>query len=535
MNRSVSIDLPFFVNEESWHCDLSVDDLRRLSAPVIDKAVEPIREAMHKAGIRKGGFGLVLLAGGSSLLPGVRERVTEITGAEPVAFPRDPMYAIAYGAALYHRLVYELPKEPNRLMGETLSILSDSSSETMLSPLVGEIEQIPTSKERPYRVDGPVSIVLYSGNHPEPGMNTRLREKYLRLSSNARNIVVRIDVDANKMVHLNAFDPKKPEESISIELNPDRVSEEEIVELRKRFGVELADEIESSRGDHDSHPCIGIDIGTTTSELAYTTRTGKVRLQALENPEQPKAYDPRCFPSVVYYPGRIDRPEVANPVAWEASERGDPLAFQSFKIEDWTRSLANVDGETITVFDLTTALIDKIWSTARESPLKKAGKLSSAVVTVPAAFTPDQCALLWKAAYTAGIQQVKLIDEPVAAFIYYWQQFLDGASFNIGNTLVFDYGGGTADVAILEIEKNPAVVPGKDKYSRQEPYRSPLATKSAFDCGGKVVDEQIMEFLKSLFEKQNKGISLESMPGKMSQLRLVAEDKKVELTNLYLE
>ena len=274
-------------------------------------------------------------------------------------------------------------------------------------------------------------------------------------------------------------------------------------------------------------PCIGIDLGTTTTELTYTNRVGEADLMHLVNPEAPRQYSEYCFPSVIYFKNGLESPEIANTTACDALGNSDVSenVCSSFKIADRSSYVISVEGKGLSVGDLSAILLSKVWETAKATFGDM--NLNSAVVTVPAAFDFDACQDTYNAAKTAGIENVTLIDEPTAAYLYYSHvQGLDTS--NIKNVLVFDFGGGTADVAVLDVSNNA--------YSESHEYKdclfSVLGVSGAVNCGGKSIDDAIVEEIKNRFEtKNNCTISATNL----KRLRAEVEKAKVTLSELYNE
>lgn len=301
------------------------------------------------------------------------------------------------------------------------------------------------------------------------------------------------------------------------------MSEKDIMEKRKQLGIEIVvDEVRKNM-----QPCIGIDLGTTTTELTYTNRTGEAELMHLVNPEAPVQYSEYCFPSVIYFKSGLENPEIANTKACDALGNADDSenVCGSFKIANRNKYVVSVDGKGLSVSDLSAILLSKVWETAKATFGDM--DLRSAVVTVPAAFDFDACQDTYNAAKMAGIENVTLIDEPTAAYLYYSHvQGLD--TTNIKNVLVFDFGGGTADVAVLDV-KNEA-------YAESHEYKDCLFTvlgvSGAVSCGGKSIDDAIVEEIKSRFESKN---NCTITATNLKRLRTEVEKAKVQLSEYFNE
>jgi molecular chaperone DnaK (HSP70) len=151
----------------------------------------------------------------------------------------------------------------------------------------------------------------------------------------------------------------------------------------------------------------------------------------------------------------------------------------------------------------------------------------SAVITVPAAFTFDECQDTYNAAQIAGIQNVTLIDEPTAAF-YYYKHVQEIDKNEIRNVLVFDFGGGTADVAILDVQQEN--LENGNEY--KDCVYTVLATSGDIHCGGRDIDAALVDEVCRRFE-EHKGCKVS--PTNMRELRKKVEAAKITLSEAYRE
>ena len=199
--------------------------------------------------------------------------------------------------------------------------------------------------------------------------------------------------------------------------------------------------------------------------------------------------------------------------------------FSNFKIEDRNRYLASIEGKSLSVRDLSALLLSKVWNTAKEE--LSSMNLKNAVITVPAAFDFDACQDTFEAAKMAGIETVTLIDEPTAAYKYYsYLQNLDTSG--IRNVMVFDFGGGTADVAVLDV-KNDA---DTDSNEYKDGLYTVLGVSGVVNCGGKNVDDALVNEVKMRFEKEN---NCKITSANLRRLRAEVEKAKVHLSEYYNE
>lgn len=525
---TVTIKIPYASGRKNLIEDLTLDDLLRISGPIIQEAIEPIWDALDKANLDKEDIDLVILAGGSSQLPGVYSKIKDAIGIDPRIIPKNLMLAISYGAALYQREIFNYPKIKRdvRKLGHSLGLMVDDGGRRSAKLLLNHNQELPARKLYTFEVgegqsEVSINLVTLLGNTDR--IDRRLKQRNLKLSKDASQIVVEIAVTENRLIELSAYDPKHKDEKSIIQVDSRMMSENDIAERRKQLGIEIvADE---ARGN--LQPCIGIDLGTTTTELTYTNRTGDAEPMHLVNPEAPAEYSEYCFPSVIYFKNGVENPEVANTKACDALGNADDSenVCGNFKIANRDRYVISVDGKGLTVSDLSAILLSKVWKTAKDSFGDM--ELRSAVVTVPAAFDFDACQDTVNAARMAGIENVILIDEPTAAYLYYSHvQGLD--TTNIKNVLVFDFGGGTADVAVLDVKKAA--------YAESHEYKDCLFTvlgvSGAVNCGGKRIDDAIVEEIKNRFETKN---NCKITATNLKRLRTEVEKAKVQLSEYYYE
>ncbi|SFC66692.1 Hsp70 family protein [Butyrivibrio sp. YAB3001] len=526
-NGIEKIQIPFISGRYSLNEELTLEDLQRISAPIIEKAMQPIRKALEKADLSKEDIDLVILAGGSSQLPGVYSRIYEELGVEPRKIPKDLMLAIAYGACLYQKEIKNFPKTKRdvRTLGSSLGIYVDDGGKKGVKLLLNHNKSLPAMEKYEFDVSEgqttvSLNLVTLVGNSDR--VEKQLKQRNLSLSGDASKVVVEITVTENRLIELNAYDPAHPEKKAIIQLDSQMMTKEDIERKRSELGIEVV----SSVNKLNQEPCIGIDLGTTTSELTYTYRS-EDQLDKLANPDVPSQYDKYCFPSVIYFNDRYDNPEIANTKACNAlgdASSKDKLC-REFKVADRNKYVVEVDGHGFKVGDLSALLLHKIWDIAKLTFPNM--NLRSAVITVPAAFDFDACQETFNAARTAGIETVTLIDEPTAAYQYY-SHVQDLSDSNIRNVLIFDFGGGTTDVAILDV-KNDAL---HESNEYKDCLYSVLGVSGEVNCGGKNIDDALVAEIKKRFEEKNNCVL--SPTGEM-RLRNEVISAKVKLSEYYSE
>lgn len=501
----------------------TLDDLNRISSPIIDRAMIPIDEAMEKAGLTAEDLDLVILAGGSSQLPGVRTKIREKLGIEPRLLPKDLMLAVAYGAALYTRQdVANLPKTRIiRTLGFSLGILVDEGGRRVPKLLFNHSQKIPA--DNTYRFDleqgqRDVTINLVQMQGDSDRIQKELKKRTIHLKNDASQIEIQVHVSENRLIEVTAYDPRHRDSQETITVDSSALSEDKMREKRKALGIEVP--IDTVR--NGLQPCIGIDLGTTTSELAYIGRTGDAQLHVLNNEDRPPEYSEYCFPSVVYFKEGEEHPEIANIEACNALNNAGEAGrvISEFKIMDRRSYAIRVDKKPYSVEDLSALLLHKIWTSARKAFPNF--DLKDAVVTVPAAYDFDELQETYDAARTAGIENVTLLDEPSAAYRYYtYIQDID--TDRIQNVLVFDFGGGTADVAVLDVKNH-----SYHEFEHMESLTTVLGVAGEMDCGGRKINDAIVDEIKRRFEEKN---HCTIAPRSLVRLRAEVERAKVDISD----
>ena len=243
---------------------------------------------------------------------------------------------------------------------------------------------------------------------------------------------------------------------------------------------------------------IGIDLGTTNSCLAV--------MEGGEAVVIPNAEGNRTTPSVVAFTKDGERlvGEVAKRQAITNSDR----TISSIKRHMGTDYKITIDGKSYTPQEISAMILQKL-KTDAENYLGE--KVTQAVITVPAYFSDSQRQATKDAGKIAGLEVLRIINEPTAAALAYG---LDkGEDHTI---LVFDLGGGTFDVSILELGEGVFEV---------------KATSGNNRLGGDDFDDRIIEYLASEFKKQT-GIDLSKDKMAMQRLKEAAEKAKKELSSV---
>ena len=264
---------------------------------------------------------------------------------------------------------------------------------------------------------------------------------------------------------------------------------------------------------------IGIDLGTTNSVVAVMEGS---QPKIIENAE-----GQRTTPSVVAFgkDGEVlvgaaaRRQAVTNPektifsakrfIGSTFEERSDEAGRVPYKVQKGKNGLAvfQVDGKKTTPQEIAAKVLGKL-KAAAEDYLGE--KVTEAVITVPAYFNDSQRQATKDAGKIAGLDVKRIVAEPTAAALAYG---LDKK--NSEKIAVFDFGGGTFDISILEVGDNVVEV---------------LATNGDTHLGGDNIDEVLIDWLNKKF-KSDTGIDISADAMAMQRLKEAAEKAKIELSS----
>ena len=243
---------------------------------------------------------------------------------------------------------------------------------------------------------------------------------------------------------------------------------------------------------------IGIDLGTTNSCVAV--------MEGGEAVVIPNAEGNRTTPSVVAFSKTGER--MVGQVAKRQAITNPDRTISSIKREMGSDYKVNVDGKAYTPQEISAMILQKLKSDA-EAYLGQT--VSEAVITVPAYFTDAQRQATKDAGKIAGLDVKRIINEPTAAALAYG---LDKESEQ--KIMVYDLGGGTFDVSILDIGDGVIEV---------------LATNGNTHLGGDDFDQCIIDYLVAEFKKAE-GIDLSGDKVAMQRLKEAAEKAKIELSGV---
>ena len=244
---------------------------------------------------------------------------------------------------------------------------------------------------------------------------------------------------------------------------------------------------------------IGIDLGTTNSCVAVMEGGEPV---VIPNPE-----GNRTTPSVVAFSKNGER--LVGQIAKRQAVTNPDHTVISIKRDMGTDKRVNIDGESFSPQEISAMILQKL-KTDAENYLGQ--KVTQAVITVPAYFSDSQRQATKDAGKIAGLEVLRIINEPTAAALAYGSE-KESADKKI---MVYDLGGGTFDVSILEIDDGVFEV---------------LSTSGNNRLGGDDFDERIIKYLVETFKK-DQGIDLSTDKMAMQRLKEAAEKAKIELSGM---
>ena len=243
---------------------------------------------------------------------------------------------------------------------------------------------------------------------------------------------------------------------------------------------------------------IGIDLGTTNSCVAV--------MEGGESVVIPNAEGNRTTPSVVAF--SKDGERMVGQVAKRQAITNPDRTIMSIKREMGTNYKVNIDGKAYTPQEISAMILQKLKADA-EAYLGQT--VTEAVITVPAYFTDAQRQATKDAGRIAGLDVKRIINEPTAAAVAYG---VDKETAQ--KVMVYDLGGGTFDVSILDIDDGVIEV---------------LATAGNNRLGGDDFDKAVMDWMAAEFKKDT-GIDLTGDKVAMQRLKEAAEKAKIELSGV---
>ena len=243
---------------------------------------------------------------------------------------------------------------------------------------------------------------------------------------------------------------------------------------------------------------IGIDLGTTNSCVAVFEGNDPI---VIPNPE-----GARTTPSVIAFTKTGER--MVGQVAKRQAITNPDRTIISIKREMGSSYKKDIDGKSYTPQEFSAMVLQKLKADA-EAYLGT--PVTQAVITVPAYFTDAQRQATKDAGKIAGLEVLRIINEPTAAALAYGMDKETDQKI-----LVFDLGGGTFDVSVLEISDGVFEV---------------LATKGNNRLGGDDFDQRVIDWMVEKFKAEN-GVDLRNDKMVMQRLKEAAEKAKIELSGM---
>ena len=243
---------------------------------------------------------------------------------------------------------------------------------------------------------------------------------------------------------------------------------------------------------------IGIDLGTTNSCVSV--------IEGGEPVVIPNAEGARTTPSVVAFSKTGER--MVGQVAKRQAVTNPDRTIISIKREMGSDYKVDIDGKSYSPQEISAMILQKL-KTDAEGYL--GSPVTQAVITVPAYFTDSQRQATKDAGKIAGLEVLRIINEPTAAALAYGVD-----KEHEQKVMVYDLGGGTFDVSILNIGDGTVEV---------------LATAGNNRLGGDDFDERIIQWIVAEFKK-DQGVDLSSNRMAMQRLKEAAEKAKIELSGV---
>ena len=248
---------------------------------------------------------------------------------------------------------------------------------------------------------------------------------------------------------------------------------------------------------------IGIDVGTSNSAAAAMIGGKATIIPSAEG----TSLGGKAFPSYVAFT-KDGQMLVGEPAKRQAVSNPEGTVI-SIKRKMGTDYRAKVHGKEYTPQQITAFILQKI---KRDAEAFLGDKVDKAVLTVPAYFNDNQRTATKDAGAIAGLEVVRIINEPTAAALAYGIDKTEKEQ----KILVFDFGGGTLDVTIMEFSEGVFEV---------------LSTSGDTELGGTDMDSAIVDYVAEEFKTQS-GIDVRNDSMALQRLREASEKAKIELSNV---
>ncbi|MEX2719899.1 MAG: molecular chaperone DnaK [Candidatus Wukongarchaeota archaeon] len=247
---------------------------------------------------------------------------------------------------------------------------------------------------------------------------------------------------------------------------------------------------------------IGIDLGTSNSQAAVMEAGRPIIIPSAEGP----TYAGKMFPSVVAFT-KAGELLVGEPARRQAAINPE-RTITGIKRKMGTGFKVKIDGEEYSPQQISAFILQKI---KRDAEAFLGGEVKEAVITVPAYFNDNQRTATKDAGKIAGLEVLRIINEPTAASLAYGL-----GKKGEKKITVLDFGGGTFDVTIMEMGEGVFEV---------------ISTSGDTQLGGRDMDEALTDYIVEEFKKKE-GVDLREDKAAMQRIREAAEKAKIELSSL---
>lgn len=255
---------------------------------------------------------------------------------------------------------------------------------------------------------------------------------------------------------------------------------------------------------------IGIDLGTSNSAAAVMEAGKPVIIPAAEG----TSLGGKAFPSYVAFT-KDGQLLVGEPARRQAVTNPEGTVFEA-KRKMGTNYRYKIYGKEYTPEQISAFILQKI---KRDAESYLGDKVEKAVITVPAYFDDAQRQATKQAGEIAGLEVIRVINEPTAAAFAYG---IDKTGQQDQKILVFDLGGGTLDVTIMEFSEH-------EEEGKKQATFEVKSTSGDTALGGKDMDQALIDYITTEFKNQS-GIDITSDTMAMNRVREAAEKAKIELS-----
>lgn len=503
-----SVEIPYFYGEHDLNDEWTVPEFEGLIRPLVDRALTVAENALAKAGTTADELNGILLAGGTSQIPLVKDLIEQRFGLSPKIVPRELMWLVAKGAAIYHKDLMTRPTDSVKLkLGADLILETFTQGRIQQSVLVQGFQSLPHSFSRVFPVNREMPFLtvqlLSETSSAQDGSIPLARREISTDGLSLSQVLVKVEIDHNKTIKLSVHDPRSGLALDRVSIEGDLLgTPEQIRAVRETYSIKVSAPKASTARRQSC--AIGIDLGTTTCEAVIWDTEDRVYQHGLEEP---------LLSQVLVRPdGRI------------TVDNGDHSAknegfFNNFKVDIGQENSSRpyvAFGKRWPPEVLSAHLLATIWAQLQVK-YGQVAPLMEAVITVPSDFNPDQSAYVRNAAQIAGIENPILLAEPVAAFLAYAEDF-DAVARPDQTFLIFDFGGGTTDVCVV----------GTKTFKRVEI----LGSDGNNNIGGKDITEDLASAILDRFVEKQQVLLKKTEREKLGRLLLPVADKaKVALSS----